>query len=63
MQIDITINLKNKITMKKLATVLMLSAFTFGTLVASANTHMQQDTTKKKKETTTKKDTTKKPVR
>lgn len=48
--------------MKKLATVLMLSAFTFGTLVASANT-MQQDTTKKKKETTTKKDTTKKPVR
>jgi hypothetical protein len=47
--------------MKKLATVLMLSAFTFGTLVASANT-MQQDTTKKKT-TTTKKDTTKKPVR
>ena len=41
----------------------MLSAFTFGTFVASANTGMQQDTTKKKKETTTKKDTTKKPVR
>jgi hypothetical protein len=45
--------------MKKLVTVLMLSAFTFGTFVASANTGMQQDTTKKKKETTTKKDTTK----
>jgi hypothetical protein len=59
---DITINLKNKITMKKLVTVLMLSAFTFGTFVASANTGIQQDTTKKKKETT-KKDTTKKPVR
>ncbi|WP_426670178.1 hypothetical protein ACPPVU_02820 [Mucilaginibacter sp. McL0603] len=48
--------------MKKLVTVLMLSAFTFGTFVASANTGLQQDTTKKKKETT-KKDTTKKPDR
>ena len=48
--------------MKKLVTVLMLSAFTFGTFVALANTGLQQDTTKKKKETT-KKDTTKKPDR
>ena len=48
--------------MKKLFAALLLSAFTFGTLVASATPAMQQDTTKKKTEKT-KKDTTKKPVK
>ncbi|MBS1528453.1 MAG: hypothetical protein JST19_22590 [Bacteroidetes bacterium] len=46
--------------MKKFAAMLMLSAFTFMTVAASAHTKMQQDTTKKQ---TTKKDTTKKPPR
>jgi hypothetical protein len=44
--------------MKKLFTVLMLSAFTFGTFAATAHTVMQQDTSKKSK-----RDTTKKPMK
>ncbi|BAU52360.1 hypothetical protein [Mucilaginibacter gotjawali] len=46
--------------MKKLFTVLMLSAFTFGTFAATAHTAMQQDTSKHKK---SKSDTTKKPMK
>jgi phage tail tape-measure protein len=43
--------------MKKLFAALLLSAFTFGTIVASANTvKVQQDTTKKTKKDTTKKE-------
>jgi pentapeptide MXKDX repeat protein len=51
--------------MKKLFAALLLSAFTFGTLVAVAHPSMQQDTTKKHKmkRDTVKKDTTKKPVK
>lgn len=46
--------------MKKLFSMLMLSAFTFGTIAVSATPVMQQDTAKKKKHETTKKDTVKK---
>lgn len=42
--------------MKKLFAVMLLSAFTFGTLAVSASPRMQTDTTKKKEKT--KKDTT-----
>jgi hypothetical protein len=49
--------------MKKLFAALLLSAFTFGTFVASAHTvKQQQDTTKKMKKDTSKKDP-KKPVK
>jgi hypothetical protein len=44
--------------MKKLFAVMLLSAFTFGTLVVSADPSVKTDTTKKeksKKDTTTKK--------
>jgi hypothetical protein len=41
--------------MKKLFAIMLMSAFTFGTLVVSASPKMQTDTTKKEK---TKKDTT-----
>jgi hypothetical protein len=48
--------------MKKLFAALLLSAFTFGTFVASAHpVKMQQDTTKKAKKDTTK--APKKPVK
>jgi len=45
--------------MKKLFAVMLLSAFTFGTLVVSADPSIKTDTTKKeKKKDDTKKDTT-----
>ena len=54
--------------MKKLFAAILLSAFTFGTLVAAASPAMQQDTSKKwktKKDTSMKmkKDTMKKPAK
>jgi pentapeptide MXKDX repeat protein len=51
--------------MKKLIAALILSAFTFGTLVATASPNMKQDTTKKHKmkRDTMKKDTAKKPAK
>ncbi len=44
--------------MKKLFAVMLLSAFTFGTLVVSADPTIKTDTTKKEKKKDTKKDTT-----